>query len=359
MSSKARIAVIGTGWWATYTHIPGLQENPDTELVALCDKDPDRLGAAAETYHVEKTYTDHQAMLAQENLDGVVIATNHASHYILTRDSLQAGLHVMLEKPMTLYASEAKALVDLAQAQKRELIIGYPFIYTSQAQRAKAVIASGELGAIQYVNCVYVSGILHLLQGNERAVSSRYPVHGPGDVYSDPKRSGGGHGHLQMTHAAGLMFFISGLRAKRVHALMQSHGLAVDLIDAMTVEFENGAIGTVSGSGHGGANGAKFDLSIYAEKGSIDLDLRANTGEIRYHDGQVESLFPATTEQGREQGEGYPRFATAGNLVDIVLGRAENISSAENGWHTVELLDAAYRSAQADGQGVLVADLYQ
>ena len=54
----------------------------------------------------------------------------------------------------------------------------------------------------------------------------------------------------------------------------------------------------------------------------------------------------------------YPRFAPADNLVDIVLGRAENQSPATIGWHTVELLDAAYRSAKADGQAVAVAELY-
>src|SRR3954465_14437950 len=98
MTIKAGIAVIGTGWWATYTHIPALQANPSAELVALCDADPGRLQAAAQAYGVGRTYADHQTMLANEALDGVVIATPHATHYQLAKDSLIHGLHVLVEK---------------------------------------------------------------------------------------------------------------------------------------------------------------------------------------------------------------------------------------------------------------------
>ena len=120
MNQKARIAVIGTGWWATYTHIPGLQANDNAELVAICDSDPQRLDAAAEAYHIEKCYRDVAPMLAQENLDGAVIATNHASHYPLAKRCLEAGLHLMIEKPMTLDASEARALLELAQQKQQD-----------------------------------------------------------------------------------------------------------------------------------------------------------------------------------------------------------------------------------------------
>src|SRR5688500_3776789 len=110
MADKARIAVIGTGWWSTYTHIPGLQRHPDAELVAICDRDRDRLGAAAGAYSVATTYDDYQLMIEREQLDGVVVATNHASHYEIVRACLEHDLHVMVEKPMTLYARDARHL---------------------------------------------------------------------------------------------------------------------------------------------------------------------------------------------------------------------------------------------------------
>jgi predicted dehydrogenase len=352
MTKKARIAVIGTGWWATYTHIPALQANPLAELTALCDANPERLQAAAQAYGVERTYTDQQAMLASEALDGVVIATPHATHYQLAKDSLIHGKHVLVEKPMVLYAAHAQELVELSVQHGRELIIGYPWHYGPHARRARELIQTGALGAVQYVNCTFSSYIIELLRGHDDAGRSEaYPVHGPGAVYSQPHLSGGGMGHLQITHSAGLMFFITQLRARRVHALMRNHDLPLDLVDAITVEFEGGALGTIGGTGNGIHR--KLDLQIHCEGGCIDMDMVADTTVVRYGDGRQEALDPPTDAMPN-----YPRFAPADNLVDIILDRAENQSPATIGWRTVELLDAAYRSAKADGQAVAVADLY-
>src|SRR4051812_47030597 len=289
MTKKARIAAIGTGWWSTYTHIPALQANPAAELMALCDADGQRLQAAAQAYGVERIYTDHQAMLANEALDGIVIATPHATHYQLAKESLTQGKHVLVEKPMVLYATHAQELVGLATQHRRELIIGYPWHYGAHARRARRIIQSGELGAVQYISCTFSSHIIELLRGHDdSARSDAYPVHGPGAVYSQPHLSGGGMGHLQITHSAGLMFFVTQLRARRVHALMRNHGLPLDLVDAITVEFEGGALGTVGGTGNGIHR--KLDLHIHCERGCIDMDMVADTTIVRYGDGRQAAL---------------------------------------------------------------------
>jgi predicted dehydrogenase len=250
---------------------------------------------------------------------------------------------------MVLYATHAQELVELAARQRRELIVGYPWHYGAHARRAREIIQSGELGAVQYVNCTFSSHIIELLRGHDdSARSDAYPVHGPGAVYSQPHLSGGGMGHLQITHSAGLLFFVTQLRARRVHALMRNHDLPLDLVDAITVEFEGGALGTVGGTGNGMHR--KLDLQVHCERGCIDMDMVADTTVVRYGDGRAEALDPPA--------DAYPRFAPADNLVDIVLGRAENQSPPLAGWRAVELLDAAYRSAGADGLAVTVADLY-
>lgn len=123
---KAHVAVIGAGWWSTYTHIPFLRNHPDADLIAVCDRSPGALEKANAAYGPLKTYTDYRQMLATEKLDGVVVAVNHNVHYAVTKDCLDAGLHVMLEKPMTLRAGEAHALRRLAEDKRLELIIGYP-----------------------------------------------------------------------------------------------------------------------------------------------------------------------------------------------------------------------------------------
>lgn len=352
--SKARIAIISAGWWSTYTHIPGLLENPDAELVALCDADADKLDSAAEAYEIERTYTDVHTMLASEELDGVVVATNHASHYALVKACLERDLHVMVEKPMTLFARDAKELVDLAAARGRELLIGYPFNYAPFILHAQDVLRSGVLGEIEYAHCLYASNVIQLFRGHGDNVHGN-KVHGPGDVYSDPKRSGGGHGHLQITHGAGILFFVSDLRVARVHALMRNHDTAVDVVDTATVIFENGALGTVGGTGNlGKGGGQKCDVQIYCQHGWIDIDASAGSTQI-HADDDVIARFP-TPDPGPDRE--YRRFATANNLVDVALGRAPNGCPGQVGWRVVELLDAMYRSAQRDGAPVDRTELY-
>lgn len=353
MPTQARIAVIGTGWWATQAHIPGLLANPDATVVGICDADPARLAAAASAYGIADTYTDYLAMIEQARPDGVIIATPHATHYPIARDCLARGLHVLVEKPMTLLAADARALVDLATQNRRELIVGYPYNYTGLARRARELVASGGLGAAQFVNCLFSSYTIELLAGKDQSDDpSAYPVHGPGAVYSQPELSGGGHGHLQLTHSVGLMCFITGLRARRVSALMHNHGLPLDLVDAITVEFENNALGTVGGTSN--ARPSKLDLQIYYEGGYVDIDMIAATAAIHAPDRHAQQIAPPDDPAGF-----YPLHAPSANLVDVVLGRAPNGSPGESGWRTVELLDAAYRSARLGGQPVLIEDLYR
>src|SRR5215469_13418074 len=111
---KARVAVIGTGWWSTYTHIPGLLENPTAELVALCDPDETRLRTAAERFGVARTYTSVDELLEREERDGAVVAVYHSAHYPVARACLDAGLPIMLEKPMVLHAEEGRDLLERA-----------------------------------------------------------------------------------------------------------------------------------------------------------------------------------------------------------------------------------------------------
>ncbi len=347
---KARIGVIGAGWWATTMHIPALLANPAAELVALADLNPERLKAAAGHYGVGNTYLSYQEMIEREALDGVVIVTSHNSHYEITRHCLMKRLHVMLEKPMVLFAPHAQELVALAQQQAVELIIGYPFHFTPHARRAHEIIQSGRLGELHYVNCIFGSEVWKFLQSN---VTSLGPVHGPGDVYSKPEISGGGQGHLQVTHAAGLMFFVTGLRPAKVHALMNNLTTNVDVVDAMMLAFEGGALGNVGSYGHAD-KGARLDVLVYGEAGSLYLEMFSGTMRLHTHDGGQEQLGPTDDVDVL-----HPGYATANNLVDVILGRTANGSPAEYGWRAVELLDAAYRSARRDGEGIHVADLYQ
>ena len=125
---------------------------------------------------------------------------------------------------------------------------------------------------------------------------------------------------------------------------MSSHGLAVDLVNAFAVEFENGALGSIGGTGNlGGGNGRKQDLQIYCEDGSIDIDICTGLCTIYRRDQEPERVEPVVGERD------YRRNAPAHNLIELLLGQRQNACSGVVGWQVVELLDAAYRSAQQGG----------
>ena len=349
MRSRVRVAVIGTGWWATATHIPALLDDPNVDLIALCDANAERVQAAATAFGIARTYTDHRALLAEERPDAVVVATTHATHFAVAEDCLTAGAHLLIEKPMTLFAADARVLVRQAALCGRAIVIGYPWNYLAHVRQVQARIVSGTLGPIQLVQCVFNSYNADLIGGKDRSAHpGAYRVHGPGDVYSRPEHSGGGHGHLQMTHAVGLLCAVTGLRIAQVQARMANHDLPLDLIDVILIEFESGALGTVSGTSNGFL--PKSSLLLGCAHGSIEMDISAGATLIRAVDAEVEVLPFAEAPD--------TRFAPIRNLIAVARGAEAPIAHAEIGWRAVELLDAAYRSAAANGAAVRVEELY-
>ena len=146
-------------------------------------------------------------------------------------------------------------------------------------------------------------------------------------------------------------------------ALMENLDLKVDVIDALTVRMDNGALANVGSTGNlQVSDPGKLALQVHGEDGWLDIDFMTGEGRIRHADGSDEYLKRLDAEslpEGCEQPEShYPLFATATNLVDVISGKGPNGSPAEYGWWTVELLDAAYRSAALNGQSVSVESLY-
>lgn len=346
---KARIAVIGTGWWATYAHIPALRERPDVELVALANRGPERLRRTAEFYRVASTYTDYREMLAREELDGVVVSVAQPAHYETARAALLRGCSILLEKPMVLATEEAQELVDLARRKQLEIVMSYPRHYNPHVRRAREVVLSGELGAVQLVSSQHASSAYESYRGNidaYRDIMEVPVIRMSRELNMYPDR-GGGQGYVQVTHSAAVAFWVTGLAAQRVSAYMDSWDVAVDVLDAISMRFSNGAIGSVCSTGNLRPGDPGQDtLSVYCSKGYLLLDLVAGTLMIRKHDGTVEAP-PALAPE-----DILPRFAPVNILVDVILGAAENLSPGENGRVTVNFLDAAYRSAANQGAPV-------
>jgi predicted dehydrogenase len=357
LTTRARIGVIGTGWWATYAHLPTLLSNPRAEVVAIADASSERLGQAAEHFGIRRTFADHRAMLASGDLDGVIVATPHNTHFSIARDVLNHGLPLMLEKPMVLRAREARELVRLANDQHVPLIVGYPYHFIDQHAVLRERIASGALGTLQLIHALFASMVLEYLRANPEAYAGafKWEVTGPQpDTYSQPAIAGGGHGHLQITHLAALVLWLTDLRPRQVAAFMENFGLAVDLCDAISVRFDGGAIGTLAGTGGIPVSQqahSQLELRLYGSDGYAWLDPMAGTCSIFYNDGRVETLDAVPADRR------YPMDTTSQHLVDLIINpQTPNRSPGEIGARTVELLEAAYRSA-SEGRTVTVDEL--
>ena len=352
---KPRIAVIGTGWWATQFHIPALVEHEDSDLVALVDRDQAKLDAATARYEVPRAYTSLDDLVADGEVDGVLVVLPHAYHHEVAKAALEAGLHVFVEKPMTLTAADAWDLVRTAEAKDLHLTVGYTFHHTPSAAKVRETIQSGAIGDLLHVSGLFASMVESYLRGRPEDYRSvfEFPVTGPNeDTYSDPAIAGGGQGHLQVTHAMGMVLWATGCRPTEVAAFMEQRDLQVDLVDAIVYRLDNGAIGTMASTGSvAPGQPTQHEFRYYGTEGLILQDLVTGEVGIHYNDGRVEQVGPLP------DGEAYPAHLPSQRFAELVAGRGENLAPGDSAAHVVEFLEAAYRSAESDGMPVRTDEL--
>ncbi len=147
-----KIGIIGCGGIANGKHLPSLHKLKNVELVAFCDLIPERAEKAAKQYGVPdaKVYTDYKELLKDESIEVVHVLTPNRSHSFITVDALEAGKHVMCEKPMAINAEEAKKMVDAAKRTGKKLTIGYQNRHRPDSLFAKAEAEKGTFGEIYY-----------------------------------------------------------------------------------------------------------------------------------------------------------------------------------------------------------------
>jgi predicted dehydrogenase len=154
-----RAAIIGAGQIARQ-HLSCLKTLPGVELAAICDLSPATAEAAAERYGIRAWYTDHRDMLEKVRPDVVHVTTPPTSHFGPAMDSLDAGAHVIVEKPATPTFAELEMLVRRAQEAGRHLIEDYNYVFNQAPQEILRRIESGEFGAVTHVEVLICLDIL-------------------------------------------------------------------------------------------------------------------------------------------------------------------------------------------------------
>ena len=261
---------------------------------------------------------------------------------------------MLVEKPMVLTAAHAWDLVDRAEAKGLHLMVGTTFQFTSHARRIREIVQSGGIGDLLYVSGLFASMVDSFYRGRPEEYRQvfDYPVTPPQeDTYSDPAIAGGGQGQTQLSHAMGMVFWVTGRRATEAFAYMGNFDLKVDLVDAISYKLDNGGIGTMGATGSLAVDqDMNEEFRYYGTNGQIRQDIIHGKADALYNDGTSEVL-PDLSED-----DIYPMHLPSRTLADLTQGEGENLAPGRVAARTVELLEAAYKSAES-GMPVRTDDL--
>lgn len=345
--AKLRLGVIGAGSWAVASHLPNLARRADVvEFVAVSRLGPELLARIRDQYGFAVASEDYHDVI-DAGIDICVVSSPSGLHHEHAKAALEAGAHVMVEKPVTIDPAQAWDLVRTAERVKRHVVVSFGWNYKPMVRAAKELMESdGGIGEIENV-MIHMSSVTRELLSNTGAYPGAAPEAVPeAATWTDPRLSGGGYGQAQLSHALGLALWLTGLRGQEAFAFTSAPlNAPVELHDAVALRYRNGAIGTMSGgASHAGANRDKHALEVRAigAAGQMHVDLER---EIvwRYRGPGDDVRLDVQPDAAV-----YDCIGPIDTLVDLALGRdAQNCSPIELGARTVEILDAMYRSARS------------
>ena len=345
MQKRARIAVVGAGWWACEHHIPHVQLNPHAELVSAC-----RLGAA-ELERVRAHFdlphvTENHLEVYDRRPDGVIVASPHVLHFEHAAAALRRGCHVLVEKPMATETGQARELLRLVDESGRTLMTPYGLNHTPYMEEAADWVRDGRVGAIRHVVLHMSSALLDLFGGEPMLETEEHLYRPPPSTWADPRRAGG-YGWGQLSHALAALFFVTDLEPQSVHAAVHHSKTGVDDYDAVVLRFDGGAIGTLSGAAGLPKHGApQLDLRIYGEDGILMLDVEEGRERL-----ELQRFDGTGGERQMSPGEGFRSYTTreaVDRFIAICRGvEARNCGNHAVGLKTVQVLEALHASADS------------
>lgn len=346
MSKKLKIGIIGSGGIAQGCHMRGYASMPDLcEMVVVCDVNPETAKQAAEKYSVEKTYTDYKQLLADPEIDAVSVATPNAYHMQPTIDALNAGKHVICEKPLAMNADEARKMCAAARDTGKILQVALQQRFTGQARFMKQYIDDGNMGDIYYARA--------------QALRRRGVPHW--GVFIDKEKQGGGPLIDIGVHILDLTLFLMGY-PKPVSASGKTWdmlGTNPDIVNPwgeydrtkFTVEdfavgmikFDNGAVVTLESSFMANLDGDPFTTQLFGTKaGAIVKGWGADPIEIfTEQNRQLFNMKPANIPSVESA-----HVDEIKAFVDAILNNKPSPVPGENGLILNAIFDALYKSSE-------------
>ena len=238
---RFRLGLIGAGTWAIAEHLPAFAARDDVDPLIVCRRDADLVEQVGKRFGFERTTTDWREVI-DARPDLVVISGPVAQRPEMIRAALEAGAHVLSEKPFTLDPADAWALTALAEERGRTLMLCYAWHEVGIVEAGRRMLAEdGGVGRIEHVSLIMANTVRELLIEGEPYRDMPFDSPPRLETWGDPAVSGGGYGQGQLTHGLGVLFRVVPLRATGAMALMSSReGLPVELHDAISVRLDGG-----------------------------------------------------------------------------------------------------------------------
>ncbi|MDC3412042.1 Gfo/Idh/MocA family oxidoreductase [Aquibacillus sp. 3ASR75-11] len=333
--TKLKIGVIGCGSIATHRHLPEYAQNKEVEIVAVCDVVEKRAQAAATTFG-GTAYTDYKQLLADSDADAVSVCLPNYLHAPVSIAALEAGKHVLCEKPMATSREEADQMIQAAEKAGKKLMIGHNQRFVASHQKAKELIANGELGRIYSFRTAFGHG------GPEG-----WSVDGASSwFFKKDEAFIGALGDLGV-HKADLIRYILGEEVKEVSAFVESNAKQNSNVDDNAVcllRTESGIIGTLVAS-WAYVSAEDNSTVIYGEKGVLRLvDDPTYSLIAQYKDGSTVN-YELGQIQSNDEG-GQSNTGVIDHFVESILNNEVPLIDGKQGKRSLEVILAALESHQ-------------
>jgi len=332
---KVGFGIIGCGGISNYFHIPELKEIKEAKIVAVADIKSNRAKLTAKRFKIKSWHSDYLELLERDDVNAVVVATPHSVHAKVAVDAIEAGKHVIIQKPMCTNVKDANAIVEAARRHNDLKVMALPFVYFDSPpfDYAKNLIKKEELGRI----CMARSRVAH--GGPEKYQEDVTRIFGEKKDcwFFDPKTAHGGALLDLGVYAISQLVYLLG-KAKTVSAFaaILDKPAKVDDNNALILEMANGTLAVAESSWTQVAT--MEGTALYGTKGTVLLNY-FNTPVMVYKQMEASWIIPTMTKEKEPQ-------HTHRHFVRCILEDSQPIGSPEDGKHVVEIMEAAYESAK-------------
>jgi len=325
MADTIKVAVIGCGGIAQ-GHVGNMLSIPGVEVAALMDPDPNRLDGTFKRFPALKnvpTFDDYRKLIKAVDLDAIIICSPHYIHCKQILDGLQAGLHVLTEKPMVCSIQDARKVMKAEKKVRKIVAISYQRHCQGPYQFIRNQIASGAPGKVMFVSAFQGQAWLQGCKGTWR---------------HSLKLSCGGQLNDSGSHLIDIILWMTGLAVEEVNAGIDNCGTEVDINSAISMRFKGGALGTMSVVG---------SCPVFWE----DITIVCQKWAFFIRQGQLSYTTGVRGEYQRVENFNYGAPSPDHNFIDSIRGKASVFAPSICGLRTIELTEAAWRSG-ASGKPV-------